>query len=61
MLTLRSGWRAKALNEEGVEFPSRPPDWDMLPLIGDEMGAPWSGFFTSRPGFKALVRASSSM
>ena len=32
----------------------------MLPLIGDEMGAPWSGFFTSRPGFKALVRAASS-
>ena len=52
---------AKALHSEMVSFPSRPPEWDMLPLIGDEMGAPWSGFFTSRPGFKALVRASSSM
>ena len=52
---------AKALNSEMVAFPSRPAQWDMLPLIGDEMGAPWSGFFTSRPGFKALVRASSSM
>jgi lysosomal alpha-mannosidase len=52
---------AKALNDERIEFPARPAEWDMLPLIGDEMGAPWSGFFTSRPGFKALVRASSSM
>lgn len=52
---------AKALNEEQIEFPPRPAEWDMLPLIGDEMGAPWSGFFTSRPGFKALVRASSSI
>lgn len=52
---------AAALNAEEIEFPARPPSWDMLPLVGDEMGAPWSGFFTSRPGFKALVRASSSM
>ena len=52
---------AKSLNAEQIEFPSRPAEWDMLPLIGDEMGAPWSGFFTSRPGFKSLVRASSSL
>eukprot|EP01052_Picozoa_sp_SAG31_P043547 SAG31_NODE_7292_length_1730_cov_1.390558_2_plen_439_part_01 len=51
---------AAALNAEEIEFPPRPANWDMLPLVGDEMGAPWSGFFTSRPGFKALVRASSS-
>ena len=51
---------AKALSEEKIEWPTRPAEWDMLPLIGDEMGAPWSGFFTSRPGFKALVRSSSS-
>ena len=44
---------AAALHEEQIEFPARPAQWDMLPLIGDEMGAPWSGFFTSRPGFKA--------
>ena len=51
---------AKALNQERISFPPRPAEWDMLPLIGDEMSAPWSGFFTSRPGFKALVRASSA-
>lgn len=42
-----------------VVFPPRP-SWDMMPLIGCEFPAPWTGFYTSRPEFKNLFHAASA-
>lgn len=39
-----------------IEFASRPA-WDMLPLIGCEFSAPWTGFYVSRVDFKMLFYA----
>ncbi len=36
------------------------PAWDMLPLIGCEFPAPWTGFYVSRPDFKMLFHAASA-
>ena len=51
----------RALHAEQLRFPVRPSSWDMLPLIGDEMQAPWSGFYMSRPDFKSLTRSASAL
>lgn len=52
---------AAALAAEGLAFPARGAAEDMMPLIGCEFSAPWTGFYVSRPGFKSLVHAASSL
>ena len=39
-----------------IQFDARPA-WDMLPLIGCEFPAPWTGYYTSRVDFKMLFYA----
>lgn len=45
-----------AAGDDPIAFEPRPA-WDMLPLIGCEFPAPWTGFFTSRVDFKMLFYA----
>jgi hypothetical protein len=51
----------RALAAEGAAAAAAPrPTWDMLPLIGCEFPAPWTGFYVSRPDFKMLFHAASA-
>ena len=42
----------KALNQENIEFTSHREDF--FPYMREENG-PWSGYYSSRPGFKKQV------